>query len=170
MKASLVRILFVASITAVAACGGADEPGATRLSTLKEGMTLTQALDAMGKGPLTATYSDTMRLLNGYRRMRYMMNGADFNVVYSRDLPGDVKEPVLQAKETPVVFRNDTLLGWGWRYFVDEGMAKYQLPTPLRAIDTMTTPLLPDTTKKIELAPAPTVPAAPANPDSNKKS
>ena len=168
MKAAFVRLSLVASITAIAACSGSDEPGSARLNNLKEGMTLTQALDAMGKGPLTATYSDTMRLLNGYRRMRYLMNGADFNVVYSRDIPGDVKEPVLQAKETPIVFRNDTLLGWGWRYFVDEGMGKFQLPTPLRAIDTMTTPLLSDSAKKLDSAAAAASKAAPAKPDSTK--
>ncbi len=168
MKAAFVRLSLVASITAIAACGGSDEPGSARLSNLKEGMTLTQALDAMGKGPLTATFSDTMRVLNGYRRMRYLMNGADFNVVYSRDLPGDVKEPVLQAKETPIVFRNDTLLGWGWRYFVDEGMGKFQLPTPLRAIDTMTTPLVSDSAKKLDSVAAAAAKAAPAKPDSVK--
>lgn len=131
-------------------------------------MTIAQAVDAMGQGPLTATYSDTMRLVSGYRRMRYLLNGADFQVIYSREIVGDVKEPVLQAKETPLVFRNDTLLGWGWRYFVDEGMAKFQLPTPLRAIDTMTTPLIPDTTKKVDSAAAPASPVAPAKPDSTK--
>ncbi len=165
MKAAFVRLSLVVSITAIAACGGSDEAGSARLSNLKKGMTLTQALDAMGTGPLTATYSDTMRLLNGYRRMRYLMNGADFNVVYSRDLPGDVKEPVLQATETPIVFRNDTLLGWGWRYFVDEGIGKFQLPTPLRAVDTMTAPLVSDASKKLDTAAAK---AAPAKPDTTK--
>jgi hypothetical protein len=143
MKAAFVRLSLVASLTAIAACGGSDEPGSARLSNLKEGMTLTQALDAMGKG-------------------------ADFNVVYSRDLPGDVKEPVLQAKETPIVFRNDTLLGWGWRYFVDEGMGKFQLPTPLRAVDTMTTPLVSDSAKKLDSAAAAATNGAPAKPDSTK--
>ena len=168
MTSAFVRLSLVVSAVALAACGGADEPGSARLKNLKEGMTITQALDAMGEGPLTATYSDTMRLLNGYRRMRYLMNGADFNVVYSRDLPGDVKEPVLQAKETPIVFRNDTLLGWGWRYFVDEGMGKFQLPTPLRAIDTMTTPLLSDSAKKLDSVAAGASPVAPTKPDSTK--
>ena len=169
MKSAIVRAVAVIFLTSVAACS-ADEAGSARLKELKEGMTMSQALESMGQGPLTATSSDTMRVVNGYRRMRYLLSGGDFQVVFAREIPGDVKEPVLQAKETPLVFRNDTLLGWGWRYFVDEGMPKYQLPTPLRAIDTMTTPLPTDTSKKIELAPSPSAPAAPANPDSSKKS
>lgn len=93
----------------------------------------------MGQGPLTASSSDTAQLVNGYRRMRYFIDGTTYQVLYSRDAPGDVTEPLLQTKETPLVFRNDSLVGWGWKYYVDEAMATFQLPTPLRAIDTMST-------------------------------
>lgn len=90
-----------------------------------------------------ATGADTAQLANGYRRMRYYLEGTSYEVLYAREVPGDVKEPLLQAQETPVVFRNDSLIGWGWKYYVDEAMAKYQLPTPLRAIDTLTTAPVP---------------------------
>jgi hypothetical protein len=160
MKSALVRLSLIVSSVAFAACGGGDTPGSGKLEALKEGMTTAQALEAMGNGPLTATSSDTMRVVGGYRRMRYLLNGADFQVLFARDLPGDVKEPVLQAKESPIVFRNDTLLGWGWRFYVDEAMAKYALPTPLRAIDTLTTPVAPpvDSTKTAPAADSITAP------------
>lgn len=168
MKSAFVRLSLVVTAVAFAACGGGDEPGSAKLKSLKEGMSISEAISAMGEGPLTATYSDTMRLVGGYRRMRYLINGADFQVLYARDLPGDVKEPVLQARETPIVFRNDTLLGWGWRFFVDEGIMKYQIPTPLRATDTMTTPIVPDTANRAN--PKSAAPAPAVVPDTAKKS
>lgn len=156
MKTSLVRVVAVFAIATLAACGS-DEAGAARLKGLKEGMTLQEAVAEMGQGPLTATYADTARLINGYRRMTFYMNGTTYQVVYAREIPGDVKEPVLQAKETPVVFRNDTLMGWGWKYYVSDAIGKFQLPTPLKAVDTMTTIAPPDTANQAGKQ----VPAAP---------
>lgn len=149
MKTLFVRTATLLALSAAAACGS-DEPGSAQLRGLKEGMTTSEAVSSMGQGPLTATYSDTVRLNHGFRSMRYFINGNTFEVVYARELPGVVTEPVLQAKETPVVFRNDTLMGWGWRYFVDEAMPKFQLPTPLRAIDTLSTPLQSDSALKLD--------------------
>lgn len=150
MTTRFVRATLVALVALAAACGG-DEDGSARTKALKAGMTAAQAIAAMGDGPLTATGADTVRVVSGYRRMRYLVAGKQFEVLYARDLPGDVKEPLLQKQETPLVFANDTLLGWGWRYYVDEAIAKLGLPTPLRAVDTMTTP-------------KDTAPPAPANP------
>lgn len=124
-------------------------------------------LEKMGKGPLTATFSDTMRVVNGYRRMSYFINGANYQVLYARELPGDVKEPLLQANETPLVFRNDTLQGFGWRYYVDEAIGKFALPTPLRAIDTMTTMPGADTAN-VAKPKTDSAPAAPKADSSNK--
>ncbi|WP_396225363.1 hypothetical protein [Gemmatimonas sp.] len=136
MKTSVVRVFAILSFTTLAACSG-DAAGSSRLNSLDEGMTVDQAVDAMGAGPLTATGSDTVRLVNGYRRMRYFLNGANFEVVYARDLEGNVSEPLLQANETPAVFKDGKLMGWGWKYYVEEAMPKFMLPTPLRAVDTM---------------------------------
>jgi hypothetical protein len=138
MTTALVRIAAAFLILTLAACG-TDEPGSARLRGLKTGASLQEVVQQMGQGPLTATSSDTAQLVNGYRRMRYFIDGTTYEVLYAREAPGDVKEPLLQANETPVVFRNDSLMGWGWKYYVDEAMVTFQLPTPLRAIDTMTT-------------------------------
>ncbi len=160
MKTLFVRSAAVLVILSAAACGGADEAGSAHLNGLKEGMTTSQALEAMGSGQLVGTSSDTMRLVNGFRRSRYLLNGANFEVVYASDLPGDVKDPVLQAKETPVVFRNDTLMGWGWKYYAETAIPKFSLPTPLNARDTMSTPpVTPDTAPRgMQGVPAPRVP------------
>jgi hypothetical protein len=162
MKSFVVRVVAVVAVAALAACGG-DEAGSARLKSLEAGMSKQDVLAAMGVGPLTAARSDTMRVVNGFRRSSYFLNGAMYEVIYSRDLPGDVSEPLLQANETPVVFKEGKLVGWGWRFYVDEAMAKYGLPTPLRAIDTMTTPPAPapDSVVIDSAAPAPAV--TPAN-------
>jgi hypothetical protein len=137
MISARVRLATILAAAALMACGS-DEPGSARLKGLVPGTSVQEAVQQMGKGPLTATSSDTAQLVNGYRRARYFMDGITYDVVYARDLPGDVKEPVLQANETPVVFRNDSLMGWGWRFYVDQAMGKFNLPTPLSARDTMT--------------------------------
>lgn len=103
-------------------------------------MTLPEALQQMGVGPLTASGADTARVIGGYRRMRYLIDAKLYEVVYVRDEPGSVSEPLLQAKEAPVVFFDGKLMGSGWKYYVDDAMPKYRLPTPLRAIDTLTVP------------------------------
>lgn len=163
MNAKLVRIAAILSLGALAACG-ADEAAADRLSNLKEGMSTAEALSEMGIGPLTAKFSDTMRVVQGFRRNRYLINGVTYEVVYARNEPGDVSEPLLQKRETPVVFRDGKLMGWGWQYYVDEAMGKMQLPTPLRAIDTMTTPVAPPAADSTRPPAADSTPAPAANP------
>jgi hypothetical protein len=63
-----------------------------------------------------------------------------------------------------VVFRDGKLMGWGWQYYVDEAMGKMQLPTPLRAIDTMTTPVAPPAADSTRPPAADSTPAPAANP------
>jgi len=70
MKTALVRIAALLFVSVLAACGS-DEPGSARLRGLKTGVSLQEALQQMGQGPLTATDADTAQLANGYRRMRY---------------------------------------------------------------------------------------------------
>lgn len=158
MKPLFVRSIALLSLAALAACGS-DEAGSDRLSGLKEGMTIQEALVEMGQGPLTAVRADTMRVVNGFRRSTYFINGSNWEIIYAREIPGDVAEPVLQARETPIVFQDGKLLGWGWRFYVDEAIAKYGLPTPLKAVDTMTTPM-PTTPPADSAATDSTTPAA----------
>ena len=147
-RAPRVSTAATAFLIALAACG-TGEVGADKLEDLAAGMPRDSVLARLGPGPLTATGSDTLRVLSGYRVMRYLVNGKQYTVLYAREAPGDVRERVSQTLETPVVFdQNDRILGWGWRFYVDEAIAKLALPTPL--IDTVTTPPAPASNAKTD--------------------
>ena len=75
-------------------------------------------------------YADTLRLEHGFRRERYLIAGQQYEVLFYRELPGTVTEPVQQAKETPVVLQEGKVLGLGWRYYVETAMPALQLPNP----------------------------------------
>jgi len=126
----------------LAACGS-DEAGAERLSELEVGISRDSMFTLIGTGVLSARGADTARVDRGFRRSRYVVAGKTYEVYFVRDEPGDVTEPVLQAKETPIVIGPDgTVLGWGWRFYVEEGMEKLSLPTPIkeRVIPSETSP------------------------------
>jgi hypothetical protein len=74
---------------------------------------------------------------HGYRLSRYFTGGQFYTVLYVRDIPGNVKELVEQKRETPVVIDGgNKVVGWGWRFYVEEAIPKLGLPTPL--VDTTT--------------------------------
>ena len=130
------RALFVAAmastLTTLGACSDSKEVGADLLEAVESGFPRDSLFQLMGKGPLTAHYADTLRVDHGFRLSKYFVNGDFFEVVYFREAPGDVAEPVKQAQETPVILRNGKVLGWGWRFYVEEGIGKLGLPTPLK--------------------------------------
>ncbi len=134
MLRNVVCAVILASLTVIAACGNGDV-GKTKLGNLEVGMSKTDALGKMGTGPLTAVGADTARLNHGFRQMKYFTAGKTIEVIYYREEAGAVSESVEQHRETPVVFGDDKVLGWGWKYYV-EAMKTYQLPTPLVEKDT----------------------------------
>lgn len=123
--------LFAAAAVSFAACGS-DEVGAERLKPVHAGMPKDSLMTIMGMGPLTAQYADTMRLDHGFRVDKYLIDGKVYEVLYYREQPGNVAEPVVQQIETPVVLTGSKVLGWGWKFYVKEGIEKLRLPTPLR--------------------------------------
>jgi hypothetical protein len=132
MRTYIVRfttLLPAVALTVLAACG-TSEVGSDVLDDVEAGMTRASVLSVIGQGPVTATGNDTVRVVNGYRHMRYLRDGKMIEVIYYRTEPGDVKELVAQDVETPVVLADDKVLGWGWRFYVD-AMKTYGLPTPL---------------------------------------
>ncbi|WP_145979003.1 DUF3192 domain-containing protein [Gemmatimonas phototrophica] len=134
MKTRFVRttyITFATALTLLGACGdsGAGDVGADKLEPIAEGTSRDSVLLVMGEGPLTAQYSDTMRLEHGFRRENYVIDGKSYEVLYYRELQGNVAEQVQQAKETPVVLQNGKVLGWGWKYYL-EAMESLKLPNP----------------------------------------
>jgi hypothetical protein len=135
MRSSFVRLVPVSLLLALAACA-TPEAGAERLKQLTVGITHDSLITLLGEGTLTATDANTVRLDHGHRRMRYLVEGKVYEVLYVRDVPGDVTEPVLQAVETPIVLSSDQkVLGWGWKFYVEEAMGTLKLPTPLHEVD-----------------------------------
>lgn len=129
---ALVFVSLAAALTTLGACSDRKEVGADVLEAVEAGVPRDSLFELMGKGPLTANYADTLRVDHGFRLSKYFVNGDFFEVVYFREAPGDVSEPVQQAQETPVVLQNGKVLGWGWRFYVEEGIGKLGLPTPLK--------------------------------------
>ena len=160
MQRALVRSLTTAltgGLVFLAACGD-KEVGADILEPIEAGVTKDSLLKVMGKGPLTGFYADTLRIVNGFRYDKYLVNGQYFEVLYYREQPGNVAEAVEQYVETPIVLKDDKVLGWGWKFYVEEGIERIHLPTPL----------------KEKVAPQKPIPAnplpAPASTDTNIKS
>jgi len=120
--------LIVAALF-VTACGD-SQVGNSKLEAIHEGTSRDSVFTILGEGPLSATGSDTARVVKGFRHMRYLTAGKLFEVVYYREQMGSVTEPVEQAIETPIVIADNKTLGWGWKFYVD-AMKKYNLPTPL---------------------------------------
>jgi hypothetical protein len=109
-------VIVLGAALLFAACGGGDV-GASRLKSVREGMSRDSAILLMGRGPLSATLSDTLRLEQGFRRSAYFIDGALVEVLYYREVPGSVREGVTRQTETPIVVKDGRVLGWGWRYF-----------------------------------------------------
>ena len=168
MRTYLVRAVAVLSLASLAACGS-DEAGSDKLDNLKLGMSRAEVLSAIGDGPMSASGSDSVRVVQGFRRMKYFIAGKSFEVIYLRDQPGDVREMVVQAVETPAVLGDDKLLGWGWKYYVG-AMKEFGLPTPLMYVDSskVAKPAMADSASKS--APTTPPPDAPAPSPAPKKS
>jgi hypothetical protein len=162
MRSYFVRAVPFALLVVLAACSG--EAGSSHLKGLEKGMGRAEAVASMGTGPLSSTFSDSARLVNGFRHMRYLIDGKQFEIIYARDEPGDVKELVSKELETPVVLMDDKVLGWGWRFY-GEAMKEYKLPTPL--IDTTSLSPKRDTTRGAPPSATPKPPAPPT--DTGKK-
>lgn len=154
-------------LATLAACGS-DEAASARIKNIEPGMTREQVFAEMGTGPLTADGADSVRVVNGFRHARYLVDGKQYEVIYARDEAGKVSELLQSSRETPVVLEGDKVLGKGWEFYLKTAMPQLRLPNPLVAVDTAKPgsaavpkePTAPDTTKKDSAATAP-APAAP---------
>lgn len=136
MQTTFVKRSFAASLSLVAlavlgACGGNSDIGASRLKETHPGMPRDSVLAIMGQGTVGATGGDSSRVVNGFRHQRFLMNAQLFEVLWYREVPGSVNEKILKEAETPVVLANDTLAGWGWKYYTEQGI-KLGLPDVMK--------------------------------------
>ena len=129
MRLHLLRLTLLGSLT-LAACGG-DDLGSARLRSLETGATRDQVLETIGTGPLAATGADTLRLAQGHRTQRYIVNGATYEVIWYREEPGSLADDIERGRETPILLEADTLVGWGWSLY-EKKAAEVGLPNPMR--------------------------------------
>ena len=116
---------------AVAACGPSDV-GASRLKAIPKGAKRPEILTAMGTGPLSPkSASEQPRIVNGFRHQMYITNGGGYEILWYREEPGTVEDPILKTRETPIVVVGDTLVGWGWKFFTPYAQQEH-LPDPSR--------------------------------------
>jgi len=103
---------------ALAACGPSDV-GASKLKALPKAAPRASILAVMGTGPLSPTQpAEQPRIVNGFRYQRFITNGGqNYEVLWYREEPGTVQDPILKTKETPIVVVDDTLVGWGWKFY-----------------------------------------------------
>ncbi len=160
MQASFVRrsslsFLILASLT-FAACGD-REVGASRLKNTHTGMPRDSVLEVIGTGMVAATGADTVRVVAGHHRQMFFIDGRNIEVIWVRETAAGVNDPLTKDLATPVVFADNKLAGWGWKFYA-EGGAKlglkdpmYSNPTgnlPTPAAPASTAPTTTDSTKK----------------------
>jgi hypothetical protein len=116
---------------ALAACGPSDV-GAARLKALETGADRSIVVATMGAGPLASNVpTDAPRLVNGFRRQAFVTKGRNLEVLWFREAPGSLSDPIQRSLETPIVIEADTLVGWGWSFY-PQFAADNNLPDPER--------------------------------------
>ena len=123
-----VRTLTAAAVISLAACGSSDV-GAAKLKVLKTNTSRDSVLAIMGTGPLAGTGVDTLRMAHGFRRQAFMVAGAQYEVLWYRDTPGTLDDPILKERETPLVIEDNKLKGVGWSFY-DKLAQEKNLPNP----------------------------------------
>ena len=117
-------------MTLILGACGSDDVGAARLKSLKGGTARSEVVSAIGEGLLKAIQpADSARLVSGYRASKYMADGMTHEVIWYRDSAGTMESPIGRATDTPVVVVNDTVAGWGWKFY-DKYAALHKLPNP----------------------------------------
>jgi hypothetical protein len=124
-------LVSAALLFSVVACGPSDVVGKEKLDPIKEGMTKQAVLPIIGNGPIQPVNApDVVRLTNGYRTQAYLVNGANYSVIWYREAAGTLDDSISRQTDTPILFRNDTVMGWGWSYY-DKKSGELGLPNPL---------------------------------------
>jgi hypothetical protein len=113
-----------APVAAPAAPAVADAPktgdvigGVKVLKPIVAGMPNESIFTYTGVGPLTATGADSTKLANGFLRSQVTTNGELITVIWYRNTPGKLTDPVYRALNTPIVLGEQTVKGWGWSFY-----------------------------------------------------
>ena len=111
------RLLGAALATSLlVACGG--DLGEEKLKSIPPGANRDAVLSTLGTGPVAAVReNDQLRVVSGFRRQGFVTKARQIEVVWYREQPGSLEDPITQKTETPVVIEADSLLGWGWKFY-----------------------------------------------------
>jgi hypothetical protein len=135
MSSFVVRtraLVSAAALFSIVACGPSDVVGKDKLDPIEEGMTKQAVLTIIGNGPLQPVNApDIVRLTNGYRTQAYLVDGANYQVIWYREAIGTLNDSISRQTDTPILFRNDTVIGRGWSVY-DKKSGEIGLPNPLR--------------------------------------
>lgn len=102
----------------VDALGNTLQTASATLATIYTGMSGKAVLQVFGQGPLPISQpTDSMRVVNGFRRKALIANGVIYTVVFYRTKPGTIDEAVVRDTEFPVVLVSDTVVAKGWTAF-----------------------------------------------------
>lgn len=134
MHTAFVRrsLVLAGSLLLLAACdrGPKDVVGKEKLEPLKEGMSVAEVTSVIGKGPLTSFQpGDSLRLVSGFRTQLFLAGGARYRVIWYREAEGTVEDAISRARETPILFKDEKVMGHGWSFF-DKTAREVGLPNP----------------------------------------
>jgi len=129
-------LLAVVLFSFAGCCGSISEmtaPNRANLMNITVGMTKQQAIETIGTKPRKACYIDhaynenIIIISNPYRsEVMKGQNGNHYEIVYyvtdDKNLDGAISDDEL----TPLVFQDNTLRGWGWKY-LEENVDKHEL-------------------------------------------
>lgn len=123
-------VTAIAATLILAACG--SDVGSARLKSIPKSAQRDEAVRVMGTGPLAPTTpADEQRIVNGFRHQIYITAGMQFEILWYREAPGTLSDPITKETDTPIVVVGDTVAGWGWKFFTPFA-GKYNLPNPTR--------------------------------------
>lgn len=130
----LLTTAVAATCALLAACGDtAPEVGEATLSQVADGISADSVYRIIGTGPLQpATAAESLQVVNGFRRSRYFLNGVGYDVIWYREAPAPIDSAIDVAEVSPILLKNDSVQGWGWKYF-DKAATEYGLPNPKTA-------------------------------------
>ena len=129
MPTHRIRITLALLTLALSSACGSDEAGQEQLDLLDTGIAADSLFRLIGDGPMTATGTDSINLFHGYRVSREYVDGKSYAVLFLRETPGDVTEPLDRTRETPIVLDDKlTVLGWGWSFYDSEGDGQFGKP------------------------------------------
>ncbi len=107
----------VLALLLVAGCGDRG-PGVEVLRDFETGAPRDEVVAALPEGPLSTSPHPGWSAVKGYRSDAFLVDGRSWEVLYFTDGGFTPADSLDGSRQTPVVFENDALHGWGWTHLV----------------------------------------------------